>query len=364
MKMHRNAVLVTLDYPPDHGGVARYLSQLVKASEGKLRVIAPLDSQAADEKNVYRKKLLRKTWPCWSPLIWICRTRGQATVVLTSHVFPVGTAAWLSKLMGGPDYAVIFHGLDIKLAKSVWKRWLLRRIAYRAYALFVNSEMTKGLLKDAAPRVRHVFVITPGVEKVQLPSRAEARAALGLEERRPLALTVTRLVPRKGIDISLQAVANLQRKMDFEYCILGSGPDRERLRGLAQVTGAKVRWIEGADDATKWRWMAAADVFLMPTREEADDVEGFGIVYLEAALAGVPSIAGKSGGAPEAVLDKKTGVLVDPGSVVEVEAALYDLLEHRESAEWLGLKAKQRVMEKFQWPERWEEIARAIDLKL
>lgn len=363
MKAHRNAVLVTLDYPPEQGGVARYLSELAKAAQGKLRVIAPLCEVAKVEDCVERKQLLRKAWPRWSPLVWICRTRGARTVILVSHVFPVGTAAWLSKLLGGPEYAIIFHGLDIKLAKGRWKKWLLRRIAYRAYAVFANSEMTKGLLKTIAPRVRNLHVITPGVEVLGTPKRDEARRRLGLDQQRPLVVSVTRLVPRKGIDISLQAVANLQRKHDFGYAIIGSGPDRDRLHGLAQVTGARVRWIENADDAAKWDWLAAADIFLMPAREETDDVEGFGIVYLEAALAGVPSVAGRSGGAPEAVLDGKTGVLVDPTQPEEVERALSDLFEHREKCEWLGIKAKQRVEEKFRWPERWQTIARALDLE-
>jgi hypothetical protein len=123
--------LVTLDYPPQRGGVARYLSQLVDASKGAIRVI------------VAKKET--DPMPRWWQLVWTCwKERSCSKALLISHVFPVGTAAWVARIFGGPRYVVIVHGLDIRLASSWLKRWLLAQICWNAHAVIVNSESTPG----------------------------------------------------------------------------------------------------------------------------------------------------------------------------------------------------------------------------
>src|SRR5437868_15344724 len=117
MQKH-NIVLVTLEYPPERGGIARYLGNLVDHSEGRMRVV--------DARDLYRKN-----WPFWWPMVKaIDGLRGN--VVLVSHIFPVGIAAWISRMFGGPFYIVLVHGLDVRLARSPWKKFLLRRICRNA----------------------------------------------------------------------------------------------------------------------------------------------------------------------------------------------------------------------------------------
>lgn len=352
-------VLITLDYPPETGGVARYLGELVRHSGGMIRVIVPERHADAGPGDVTNGVFFRPGWPSWRPLISMIR-RIKDTVIV-SHVFPVGTAAWIARRFGGPDYAVLFHGLDLRMAGSAWKRWLLRRICRGASLLVVNSEATKDELRRRAPRMEEkMLVLTPGVETRVMPSRADARRRLGLDERTPVVLSVARLIPRKGIDIAIRAMSRIQRRDDVEYVVLGNGPDAERLERVAGECRARVRWVKTADDEEKWLWCAAADVFLLPVRDEGKDVEGFGIVFLEAALAGVPSIAGASGGAPEAVRHERTGIVVKPTSVDQVEEAVQRLFRDPELRERLGNAAKERALRDFRWQDRWATLERNL----
>jgi phosphatidylinositol alpha-1,6-mannosyltransferase len=345
--------LITLDYPPRTGGVARYLGNLVRQSAGAMRVVVPVDQATDGPGNVEARNFFWAGWPKWWPIVSFARGLKRGTsVILVSHVFPVGTAVWVARLFGGPEYAVLFHGLDIKLAQGVWKRWLLRRISHKAKALFTNSRATHDELKRLAPRAE-ACVITPGIEPRHISTRQDARRALGLDPQTPMVLSVARLVPRKGIDLSLHAMARIQNKHGADYVVIGDGPDKARLQSLAEEHRARVRWLSGVSDDEKWLWYAAADVFLLPVREEERDMEGFGIVYLEAALAGLPSIAGKSGGAAEAVRHESTGLLVNPKSIDEVEAAIEKLLFEPALREKLGRQGRERALADFRWDDRW-----------
>lgn len=337
--------LLTLDYPPARGGVARYLGELVANSDGAIRVVDA-------------GKYLGTGWPRWWPLIGVCK-RERGNVILVSHVLPVGTAAWISRLSGGPEYAVLFHGLDVRLARGPVKRLLVRAICSSAKALFANSESTKQELLKIIPGVQ-VTVVTPGVRERSPQIQQGARQSLGIDPQKPLVVSVARLIPRKGIDVALNAMGRIQAKRDVDYVIVGDGPDLARLESLAEGYRTKVRWVRDASDEEKDLWIDAADVFLLPVREEKDDIEGFGIVYLEAAMSGVPSIAGRSGGASEAVRHESTGLVVDPTSPTEVALAVERLLDDTALAETLGQNARARALKDFQWTSRWEKIRSVI----
>lgn len=345
---NRSIMLITIDYPPKTGGVARYLSSLVDASQGQIQIITQ-DSG----------RLFRSRWPKWWPLVKVIRQQSADGTVLVSHVFPVGTAAWISRMFGGPKYAVIFHGLDLRLVKSFWKRFLLRRICRSAARLFCNSESTKRDLHRLVPGA-DAALLTPGVEDHSVERHAEARRKLSLDPDAQIVLSIARLVPRKGIDVALSAMGRIQHEQPVEYAVLGDGPDRVRLEGVAEEARAAVRWVRNASDDEKWLWLAAADVFLLPVRDEGNDVEGFGIVFLEAAKAGIPSVAGKSGGASEAVRHERTGLVVKPESVDEVEAAVKRLLKDAELRQELGKNGRERVEKDFQWEDRWKVLSNLL----
>ncbi|MFH1620685.1 MAG: glycosyltransferase family 4 protein [Patescibacteria group bacterium] len=354
-------ILITLDYPPEIGGVARYLGNLVKVSGGKIKVIVQSDHEEPGFGQIEKRDFFYNGWPKWWPIVDICRSalKSKETVILVSHVFPVGTAAFISRIFGGPEYAVIFHGLDLRMIRGAWKRFLLRMICSRAKIRIANSESTKEYLLKLVPKIK-VNVITPAVEHRDLETKQRAREILNLDQERKIVLSVGRLIPRKGFDLSLEAMAEIQKNQEVEYVVVGNGPDLNRLQKIAEQNKTKVRWIMDADDQEKWLWFAAADIFLLPARDEGSDVEGFGIVYLEAGLAGIPVIAGKSGGVTEAVRQGYTGLLVDPESGEDVLRAIKELLGDEDRCKTMGAQARDRVLKEFRWEDRWDKLQQII----
>jgi len=384
--MNPKFTLITHDYPPAHGGIARYLSSLATAAQGRIDVWVPANSsnvkrQTSNEIGQPRDFDVRRStfdvnkvkfrwplWPHWLPLVKRCLEVPQENIILVSHVFPIGTAAWMAKALGGSDYTIIFHGTDLKRAQTKWKRWLLRRICNNASLLIVNSQATRKLLKRLVPAA-NPLVLTPGLEPFNLPDKPDARARLGVANDAKVILAVSRLVERKGLDTLIQAVANLESRISnlasetsgakykvrdskFELVIVGNGPYAEPLHKLAELSGVDVRWVANADDETLHSWYAAADIFCLPGRETIDDVEGFGMVFLEAAYAGLPVIAGESGGASEAVIGNETGLLIPP-TVDACANALGKLLDNQNLAKQLGANGRNRVIKDFNWSDRW-----------
>lgn len=345
-------VLITLEYPPQKGGVASYLGNLVSASNGHIETLTSSET-----------KFFRSIWPRWWPLVNICRSRyKQNQIIFISHVFPVGTAAWIASFIHQPaKYVIIFHGLDLRLARGFWKKFLLRRICARATTLITNSESTKRELLQLVPSVQ-ASVITPAVSDEIFPDRETARTQLGLSSEEKVVLSISRLVPRKGIDKAIESMAKLQAAQKIKYIVMGTGDDRSRLEKLALEKHVEVTWLSDVSDVEKQNWLAAADLFLLPTREEKLDVEGFGIVFLEAAKAGIPSIAGNSGGTSEAVLNGKTGILVDPLNIDEIAQNVAKCLADHDLGRMYGQAALKRVRTDFKWSNRWSELARLLQI--
>lgn len=340
--MNARIALVTLEYPPDVGGVAKYLYGLVEASHGNMEALTQ-----------NKERFFQTLWPRWLPMVALMRSlpvRGYGHA-LVSHVLPVGTAAWMAKKSGGLPYSVIIHGLDLRCAKKTFaKRWLARRVLRAAANVIANSDAVAKDIRAFDARLDPV-VLSPAIFPHAFPSRGEARRLLSLCEGDRLVLAVTRLVPRKGID---RLIAAADRP--WRLVVIGDGEDRARLELLAASKREQVTFLGNVADGERDRWYAAADVFAMPVRDDGDDVEGFGIVFLEAALAGLPVIAGRSGGAPEAVQDGVTGLLVDPHRTEEVSAAIHRLLDDGALRKRLGENGRIRVLRDFQWEGRWQRL--------
>lgn len=348
MTSHKPRIaLVTLDYPPKKGGVARYLFNLVAASGGAISVFQPK---------------LRAVFPRWWPMVgFMISLRGREFErLLVSHVLPCGTAALIARQFGGLPYGVLMHGLDLRLARrSFRKRFLLRRVLAGAQVVFANSQFVANEISQFAPSIKPV-VVTPGVEAIVFPEHDAARQALGLSTEMYQLIAVARLVPRKGIDTLIAALALLPSHV--RLTVIGDGPDRKRLERLAAKAQGRIRFITNASDEERNQWYAASNAFALPVRDEGDDIEGFGIVFLEAAMAGLPCIAGKSGGATEAVEDEVTGLLVEPDNPQAVADAVLRLVGDAEFRVRLGHAARSRVQSSFRWVDRWEAIRQGLGL--
>ncbi len=330
----------TLEYPPDRGGIARYLFELGESLPG-VRV-------ERAEQSFWR------LWPRWLPLVLHIRKIKDIRALLVSHVLPVGTAAMLSRMFGGPAYGVFFHGMDLRqAARSAWKIWLTKKIIQYSHALFVNSRATAGILRAFTSRVP--VVVTPGMVPKGFLLKEQAREALGISLEEKIILAVGRLVPRKGFDVLIEVVNG----MDARLVIIGDGSDRARLEPMLSITCCLLRDVS---DDERDMWYAAADVFALPVRDEKDDLEGFGIVFLEAAMAGLPVVAGRTGGVGEAVIDGETGVLVDGREVDEVRAAIQRFLDNPLEAKRMGDMGRERVLKDFQWSDRAKLVEGAFPL--
>lgn len=354
-----------MDYPPMRGGVARYLSSLAQASDGGMEVVVPIGHEIPPaplsqggvsevENRLSKAQFWWAGWPKWLPLIGSIRKSKHN--ILVSHVLPVGTAAWIASMFGGPGYFLLFHGTDLKRINNRRKLWMFRRIASKAKGLIVNSKATERALKKLLPQSR-ALLLTPGVTQFDAYERNAVRNELGIATEEKIILTVCRLVERKGVDVLLQALAQVREKHpEAKLVAVGKGPYAPPLRALANMLELDVRWIEDAEDEDVAKWYAASDIFCLPSREEADDVEGFGIVFLEAAAAGLPVIAGRGWGTEEAVEDGKTGLLVAPDAE-HVADALGKLLSDENLRRSMGKSGRERALQDFKWQDRWEKLS-------
>ena len=194
--------------------------------------------------------------------------------------------------------------------------------------------------------------------------RTLQRSRLGLQPEAPTVVSVSRLVPRKGMDTLVRAAALLAaRGRDLQVVIAGDGRDRGRLRSLAARTGAPVRLVGRLGDDDVAALLGCADVFAMlcRTRWRGLEQEGFGIVYLEAAAAGVPQVAGRSGGAHEAVADGETGLVLDPATPGAAAEAIGALLDDGERRTEMGAAARQRAATAFSYDLLAGQLRRAIE---
>jgi phosphatidylinositol alpha-1,6-mannosyltransferase len=195
-------------------------------------------------------------------------------------------------------------------------------------------------------------------------ARAAMRARYGLGGR-PVVVCVSRLVPRKGQDMLIRALPAIRERVPgAALVIVGGGPYGTSLRRLAHTFGVAehVVFTDGVPGDELPAHHAMADVFAMPcrTRGAGLDVEGLGIVYLEASASGVPVVAGRSGGAPETVVDGETGVVVDGWDVGAVAAAVGDLLADPRRAAAMGAAGRQWVVDNWQWRTQAERLARLL----
>lgn len=375
------ALLITLEYPPQVGGIAVYLSKLVDHLPlERIQVMAPVgpDTHAADMESaapIYRRQLIWKWFrPSWLPALfwadWVCRKEGKPSAIVVSHLLPMGEVAyWMKKLRRIP-YTVIVHGMDaaLGLSSGLRKRSAAKRILGAADLVVANSEFTARLIEAyGVPKDRIVIIRPcpgfPPFKNVSAERVAELRHN-ALDDRLGV-VSVGRLVSRKGFDVCLKALAELRKQgMDFRYLVVGDGPYRNELEKLTVSLGMtdRVVFAGAVPEEDLAAVYSAADIFVMTPKSAGADVEGFGIVYIEAGLFGKPVIGSKTGGVPEAVLDGKTGLLVEPNDVEQLAAAIKRLAEDPALRASMGQAGRQRVIDELNWPKQAATFSSALKL--
>jgi phosphatidylinositol alpha-1,6-mannosyltransferase len=240
----------------------------------------------------------------------------------------------------------------------------VRNFIYRqADAVIANSEFAKQQLLRIGVSEQSINKITPGVDSMRFHQRSpnpQLISRYGLEGK-TVVLTVARLVPRKGHRAALEAFAKVCREIpDAHYLIVGTGPEETRIRLQVEQLGLQKRvtlagFIPGEQLPELYN---LCDLMLLANREEADgDLEGFGIVFLEANAAGKTVVGGKSGGAIEAIVDGVTGFLVDPDDPEEIASVMRRLLLDPSLRNFLGAAGRQRSMKEYRWENRAQTLS-------
>jgi len=289
-------------------------------------------------------------------------SRNLPRIVHCGRALPEGVAAAFSRFFGGPRYVCWAHGEDIGTARTSRELTLVMTRVYRgAEAVFANSINTSRALESLGIPRNRLQVVYPGVDASRFHPQQDGSAIRNRYAKggELLILSVGRLQRRKGHDLAIQALRRLSTSgLSIRYLIVGTGKEEERLRNLAEAEGVgdRVHFVGQVSDAELPSYYAACDIFLLPNRLDGNDVEGFGIVFLEAQATSRPAVGGRSGGVPEAIAEGETGFLVEGTDADELAAVLWRLSESSEIRRRLGAAGRARVLEHFTW----ERAARAV----
>lgn len=264
-------------------------------------------------------------------------------------------------------YRLFAYGREVvRPMDPVRARW--RAVDFRsAEVVYACSAATARLVEEAFEGVE-AHAVRPGIEEPDGRSEIATAAAslrrnLGISPAERVLVSVGRLVRRKGVHRVLAALASTPLEgAPARYVVVGEGPERDRLNRMSRELGLadRVDFLGRVDDTTKWAVYELGDLFVMSADDEGGtDWEGFGIVYLEAAVMGLPAVAGRSGGAPEAVRDGVTGLLVDPRSSDALVGAIAELLGDLETCRRMGEAARSRAESEFSWD---RAVARLLEV--
>jgi phosphatidylinositol alpha-1,6-mannosyltransferase len=281
--------------------------------------------------------------------------------VLFGHALPAGLLGPGLARRGVP-YVVATHGVEYWTALAPVTHALLRRATSRAARVLAVSRFTARVIRTAVPTGVPLSTLPPGVDPERFRPDVSGeyvrlRHSIG---DRPLVICVSRLVARKGQDVLIRALPAIRRRVpDAGLLIVGGGPARVLLESLAARAGSPVWFAGEVPNEELPAYHAAADVFAMPCRSRllGLEVEGFGIVFLEAAASGRAAVAGDSGGAAEAVADGETGLVVDGRHHGAVAEAVSALLADPARAASMGKAGRARVERSFTWERMAERLA-------
>lgn len=365
-------LLVTIDATV--GGVANYYQGICdNLPSDKISVLTVKKDKIFYSKNypVYRRELIFNLpiWPKWLPVfwhLWKIIKKEKVKTVLIGQILPLGTVVFcLSKILNF-DYIILANGMDIILPqKNKRKKWLAEKILKNAKISTANSNFTKQEILKFGIDKNKIIIIYP-CPRIKPPADEKIKHNLiekyNLKNKK-IILSAARLVERKGFDVVIKAIPQATKKNDkFIYIIAGEGEYGDELKKIAcaSICADEIIFIGKISDEELKAFYDLCDLYIMPSRNINGDAEGFGIVYLEAGSFGKPVIGGKSGGAIEAVINNKTGILVNPESIAEISDALIKLLEDKNLSNKLGSRARERIKNEFNYNQQIEKIKKFL----
>ena len=366
----KKILIITLEFPPQIGGIATYVSDFAKNLDPKqVIVLDPADKTAADWDAKQPYKIIRKKlffapfiWPSWLKLVFavfMLTKKEKIEVIMIHHVLPVGYVGIIIKKLKMIPFFIFFHGTDVlEGTKSKWKTKITRWVGSSAKQLIFNSQFLKNRLANVIPSFESKSIILypcPDSDLLNPPPAVELenlRRTYALEGKQVL-LSVSRLAEGKGFPHLIRLVNEVIKvNPNIVWIIIGYGPKEKQILIEIQKGNLQniVRFIGSMPHENLKPFYYVADLFILLTHPDEHRAEGCGVVFLEAAATGLPIIAGRSGGVEEAVLHTETGLVFDVYQQFPViKEAILELLRNREYAERLGAQAQERVRAEFEW---------------
>ncbi len=374
------SLLLTTTFPPRIGGMELYYGEIARRMPaGSILASAPRTEGWRTFDPTFPVPILRPLVPhdraglfIWVATWWIWTlftvVRHRVSFLHCGNLTPTGyLGSWTKRLVGLP-YSLYLHGMDVekalgKLARGGTRGRALRRILDGADVLFANSRDTAARLERAGVEPGRIRLLHPGVDTERF-CPAAGGAIRGESEGGPILLTVGRYAQRKGVDRVIRLMPRLRERFPGVRLRIAGRRQEENLAPLVREAGVvdAVEFLGEFDDAGLPDLYRAADLFVMPSGEDAatGSVEGFGIVYLEAAACGVPSIGGRTGGVADAIEEGVTGLLADPEDDQDLHDKLADLLASPERLGEMGDAARRRAEGQFGW----DRAARIVDAEV
>ncbi|AUC89112.1 glycosyltransferase family 4 protein [Alteromonas sp. MB-3u-76] len=374
-------------FPPMHGGSGRWLWEVYSRQDADKYVVvagsaegdALFDNKA--ELNIHRISFDYTSWSDWAlfslgGLIFYTKLflklrkiikQYNVTAIHCGRCIPEGFVAMLFKLFKGIPYYCYIHGEDIEnSATSRSMTAMLRPVLKRADLLICNSKNSHRLLLEHWDVQKDkCCIVNPGANTsafVPAPRCEFTREKLGWTDRFVL-VTVSRLEERKGHDMMVKAMADIVKSVpNALYAIIGSGPRIEYLKQLTHELNLhdNIRFMPNVSDEDMVACYQQADIFVLPNRDVGRNIEGFGIVMIEAQACGIPVIGGMSGGTPETLVHGKTGFSVTCSTPDELVEHVVLLAHDNEKREKMGLCARKHA-EQFDWEIKGPEVIQNIE---
>ena len=367
--VYKKILLVTNDFGPRTGGIETFVIGLLERISGHEVIV--FTSQQGDTKDYDnnwlekfgvtvvrdKSKILLPTMRVTNAAKALVKDK-KIEVVVFGAAAPLGLMAQSLRKSGVKKIIALTHGHEVWWAKIFPFSFAMKKIGSSVDHLTFLGDFTRSAIAKALDEksANAMVKIAPGIDTTHFIPRSdgvEIRSQLGLAEKK-IIISVGRLVHRKGQDKLIEALPDVLQKIPHAHLLLvGEGPYRKHLEKLVQKfsLSKNVTFVGRILYDKLPIYLSAADLFAMPSRSRffGLEVEGLGIVYLEASACGIPVVAGKSGGAPDAVLEGVTGVCVDGTDVSEIAMAVTDILGDAKRASYMGAAGRNWIVDNWRW---------------
>ena len=367
--VYKKILLVTNDFGPRAGGIETFvigLLERIKGHEVTVFTSQQGDTSVCDQQWIekFGVRVIRDQSKILLPSWRVTRAAKKIVAAKNINVVVFGAAAPLALMSpslrksGVKKIIALTHGHEVWWAKIFPFRLAIKRIGKNVDHLTYLGEFTRQAISKPLTRksTTEMVKIAPGIDTAHFipqPDAMQKRKELGLQDKK-IIISVGRLVHRKGQDNLIQAMPAVLKKIPNAHLLLvGEGPYRKHLEKLVMKSSLEQN-VTFAGRIMYDRlpsYLSAADLFAMPSRSRffGLEVEGLGIVYLEASACGIPVVAGNSGGAPDAVLEGVTGLCVDGTNIEQITAAIVEICSDAERASHMGAAGRNWIVNQWRW---------------